>query len=51
MGQIRIMGYCFMMGEAAGLAAAIAGRHGCDPSTIDVGSLQRELLENQIPTL
>ena len=51
MGQIRIMGYCFMMGEAAGLAAAIACRNGCDPSTIDVGTLQRELLENQIPTL
>ena len=51
MGQIRIMGYCFMMGEAVGLAAAIACRKGCDPADIDIGILQQELLNNQIPTL
>lgn len=50
-GQIRIMGYCFMMGEAVGLAASIACEKGCAPADVDITDLQKSLLENGIPTL
>ena len=42
-GQLRIMGYCFMMGQAAGSAAAIAVEAGERPADIDVTALQRQL--------
>ncbi|MBE5783997.1 MAG: FAD-dependent oxidoreductase [Clostridiales bacterium] len=52
LGQIRLMGYCFMMGEAAGTAAALAvattdGR----VDQIDVKKLQDQLKENGVLTL
>jgi hypothetical protein len=39
----RVSGGCFVMGEAAGLGAALALRRGCDPAGIDVAALQRAL--------
>ena len=50
-GQIRIMGYCFMMGEAAGLAAALAVGENKLPGEIDVKTLQAELKKNGVETL
>lgn len=50
-GQIRIMGYCFMMGEAAGLAAALAVRENKLPGEIDVTRLQAQLKANGVETL
>jgi len=50
-GQLRIMGYCFMMGEAAGLAAAQTIKEGKMPGEIDVRRLQRELKENGVETV
>lgn len=42
-GQLRIMGYCFMMGQAAGTAAALAAAGEKPLSDIDVGTLQEQL--------
>lgn len=42
-GQIRLMGYCFMMGEAAGVAASIAWEDQVMLAQIDVKKLQGEL--------
>jgi succinate dehydrogenase/fumarate reductase flavoprotein subunit len=39
----RVSGGCFVMGEAAGLGAALALRAGCAPADIDVAALQRGL--------
>jgi hypothetical protein len=39
----RVSGGCFVMGEAAGLGAALALRCGCGPADIDVAELQRAL--------
>lgn len=50
-GQLRIMGYCFMMGEAAGLAAAQAVAEGKLPGEIDVRRLQADLKENGVETV
>lgn len=50
LGQIRIMGYCFMMGEAAGLAAALSIASGKHPDQIEVGQLQHELHKKGIET-
>lgn len=49
-GQLRIMGYCFMMGEAAGLAMAQAIRTNRLPGEIDVCRLQADLGENGVET-
>ncbi|MBQ8815043.1 MAG: FAD-dependent oxidoreductase [Lachnospiraceae bacterium] len=49
-GQIRIMGYCFMMGEAAGLAAALAIAENKLPGEINVSKLQVELKRNGVET-
>ncbi len=49
-GQLRIMGYCFMMGEAAGLAAAQAIETNRLPGEIDVCRLQADLRENGVET-
>ncbi len=50
-GQIRIMGYCFMMGEAAGLAAAQAIKKKITLAEIDVKELQSDLKDNGVETL
>ena len=39
----RVSGACFVMGEAAGLGAALALRSGRAPADIDVAALQRGL--------
>ena len=39
----RVSGGCFVMGEAAGLGAALALQGGCDAADIDVSALQRAL--------
>lgn len=51
LGQIRIMGYCFMMGEAAGLASFLAVKHETSFDGIDVRKLQKELLNNGVETV
>jgi hypothetical protein len=52
LGQIRLMGYCFMMGEAAGTAAALAV-HTTDGAAdaVDVATLQAQLKENGVLTV
>ena len=49
LGQIRLMSYCFMMGEAAGTAAALAAKttDGC-AGEIDVKALQALLFEKGV---
>ena len=47
-GQLRIMGYCFMMGQAAGTAAGIAIDSGKMPPDIDVGALQQQLRKDGV---
>jgi len=39
----RVSGGCFVMGEAAGLGAALARQRGCDNAAVDVAALQRAL--------
>jgi hypothetical protein len=39
----RVSGSCFVMGEAAGLGAALTLQAGCDAADIDVAALQRAL--------
>ena len=51
LGQVRIMGYCFMMGEAAGLAAHLAVRDGITFDQVNVAELQGELLKNGVETI
>jgi hypothetical protein len=43
LGAIRVMPPCFAMGEAAGIAAAIAVESGIEPRTVSVPELQRRL--------
>ena len=50
-GQIRIMGYCFMMGEAAGLATYLAVKNDNDFNKVVVKELQKQLLLNGIETI
>ena len=51
LGQIRLMGYCFMMGEAAGLAAAIAAAGHQSVWDVNPAALQAELKKNGVETL
>lgn len=52
LGQIRLMSYCFMMGEAAGIAAAMAvGTTDGVAADIDVSALQAQLKENGVLTV
>ena len=51
LGQIRIMGYCYMMGEAAGLASFLAIKHNIKFENININELQKELLNNGIETI
>ena len=41
--SIRVMPACFIMGQAAGTAAAIAVKNNFDTRGIDITELQREL--------
>jgi glycine/D-amino acid oxidase-like deaminating enzyme len=45
MGATRVMPPCFAMGEAAGVAAAMSVASGRPPRAIDVGEMQRRLVE------
>lgn len=49
-GQLRIMGYCFMMGQAAGTASALCVKAGVLPEKVDVAALQAQLLRDGIET-
>lgn len=49
-GQLRIMGYCFMMGQAAGTAAALSIKENCLPGDVDVTALQAQLLRDGVET-
>lgn len=51
LGQIRIMGYCFMVGEAAGLASYLAVRDGVAFDGVNVLELQCELFKNGVETI
>lgn len=42
---IRVMPPCFAMGQAAGVAAAIASQQGCDAADVDTALLQKGLRE------
>ncbi|MEO7008438.1 MAG: FAD-dependent oxidoreductase [Caldimonas sp.] len=41
----RVSGACFVMGQAAGTAAALALENGCTPHDLSVADLQRRLVE------
>ncbi len=43
---IRCMPQCMVMGEAAGVAAALAAKNGVTPRNIDVKAMQKILLDN-----
>ena len=45
-GAIRPTAQCMVMGEAAGIAAALAKKHGVDASEIDINELRKLLEEN-----
>ena len=51
LGQIRIMGYCFMMGEAAGLCASIAAKNSIPAAQVSAKDVREALLANGVPTL
>lgn len=50
LGQIRLMGYCSMMGHAAGLAAYVAKENAKTNFDIDVSQLQTELAKQNVET-
>ncbi len=41
--RVRLIPVCMVTGEAAGVAAALSLRHGCDLRSLDVGVLRRTL--------
>ena len=43
LGAIRVMPPCFAMGEAAGVASALAQRAGLAPRDVDVSAVQAQL--------
>ena len=49
--QNRVMGYCCMMGQAAGTAAALAARDGILPGEIYIPALQERLRKDGIPNI
>ena len=51
LGQIRIMGYCFMMGEAAGITAALAAERSLDTASVEAHEVQKILCERGVPTV
>lgn len=44
-GSIRVQAGCFITGQAAGMAAALAAGHGATPRAVAVDELQRELVK------
>jgi hypothetical protein len=50
-GSYRVTGNCMAMGQAAGLAAAMAAAENCAPHEIDGARLRRELLERGVGLL
>lgn len=50
-GRLRVMGYCLLMGQAAGNAAAICAESGIDCDKINIKSLQNALTEQGVPTV
>ena len=48
LGAVRDQATCMSMGEAAGAAAAIAARDGVTPREVDVGAVQRALLDQGV---
>lgn len=51
LGQVRLQSYCAMMGQAAGLAAALASDADGNVKKVDVGALQALLKENGVETV
>lgn len=49
--QNRVMGYCMMMGQAVGTAAAIAATDGVNPSEIEIKKLQKVLKANGLENI
>ena len=43
--RVRLIGPCFVSGHAAGVAAAVAARHGCTARQAPVAEIQRVLRE------
>jgi hypothetical protein len=43
LGSLRVMPQCGVMGHAAGVAAVLSLKAGCQPRRVDVGALQTEL--------
>lgn len=44
-GSIRVMATCMAMGQAAGVAVAIASRNNCNTREIDIKQLRKELMK------
>ena len=45
--SVRVMPQCMSMGQAAGIAAAMAAADGCSPTDIDIEKLRNELLKEK----
>ena len=50
-GRLRVMGYCLMMGQAAGTSAAICSRKNADFAGVDISELQQILSGQGIKTV
>lgn len=50
-GHIRIMGYCYMMGQAAGTAAALCIKDNQYPESVNISKLQSELKKDGVETV
>lgn len=51
LGQIRLQSYCLMMGQAAGLAAALASKADGNVKKVDVAVLQQMLKQDGVETV
>jgi hypothetical protein len=49
MSSLRVIGTCFAIGEAAGLASALSVRGDINPAEISVSKLQKKLRDNGVP--
>ena len=45
---LRVMALTMVVGQAAGVAAAISAQQGVDPRSVDVGTVQRELVRQGV---
>jgi hypothetical protein len=45
---LNIIPYCVAMGEAAGVAAALAAKEGISPGNVDIRTLQRKLIKQNV---